>query len=120
MQESRTNRQIPQSELRRKLELRLKERGFKRPLNYDISRYQDEKEEETPVKAIFGLGLCWIICLSLGIFIYANSLLDNNFSQGITQRTEVYLDGSHDIDTYWENFRNWVNDLRRSGLQRMD
>lgn len=120
MQESRTNRQIPQSELRRKLELRLKERGFRKPLSYDTPHNRDNIQEGTPLKAIFGLTTCWVMCIILGGFIYTNSLLNNQFSQSIVEKTGVYLDGSKDIDTYWENFSNWVNDLRRSGLQRMD
>lgn len=120
MQESKTKRQIPQSELKRKLELRLKERGFRKPLSDNTPFSRENIEKDTPVKAIFGLTTCWFMCIVLGSFIYTNSLLNNYFSQSISQKTEVYLDGSKDIDLYWENFRNWVNDLRRSGLQRMD
>lgn len=121
MQENKSNRHVPQSELRRKLELRLKERGFKKSLSRGKYGLYDESEEEVNlVRSVFGFSLCWIICISLGVFIYVNSTLENNFSRGVIERTEIYLDGSKGIDTYWESFRSWVNDLRRSGIKRMD
>lgn len=123
MQESKINRQVPQSELRKKLDMRLKERGikrsFERSLGYNAYDY-DYEEEKTGLVGILGTGLCWALCIFLATFIYANTFLNNNFSQAIVSKTESYINGSKDIDTYWENFRGWVNDIRRDRQQRKD
>ncbi|QNO13602.1 hypothetical protein HYG86_01865 [Alkalicella caledoniensis] len=111
----RTKREIPQSELRRKLNTRLQQRGLQRKISYDIPDY--ETQTMGILRGVLGKSVCWLICVVLGLFIYSNTFFANSFSQGVVMRTESYLDGTNDMDLSWENFRQWVNEIRKNNAQ---
>lgn len=114
----RTKREIPQSELRRKLNMRLQERGIQRKISYDLPEY--ESNTFSPLTGILGNTTCWLMCICLGLFIYSNTFFGNSFSQAVVSKTEVYLDGSNDIDLSWDSIRQWVNEIRKNNAQISD
>ncbi len=118
MNEARGKRQAPQSALRTKLEVKMRERGLKKAVTYDFADFDDMEESIFP--KILGTKTCWVMCILLGLFIYSNTFFSNKLSQTIVSKTQSYVDGSKDVDIYWENIRNWVNEKRKNGFTFME
>lgn len=94
-----------ESGLKRKLEMRLRERSLK---------YNFEKDEgEGIVFNILGSSFCWLLCIAIGLFIYLNSFLYNDFSKELISKTTIYIDGSKDINIQ-EVIVNWLRSYKNN------
>ncbi|SES66090.1 hypothetical protein [Anaerobranca gottschalkii] len=94
-----------ESQLKRKLEMRLRERSLK---------YNFEKDEEDGMfTSILGSSFCWLLCIAIGLFIYMNSFLYNDFSQWLISKITVYIDGSKDINLY-DSIVSWLSNFKNN------